>query len=88
MVIYASLKAQQKEIEDQRAQFQKQVELSALASYSEITKALWESNMKNVEKMELPKEKEEARKQALYRYDEMMRARTACEKILMERELI
>ncbi len=83
-VIYRSLSTQHDEIQEQKAQFRQQVELEALTAYADITRALWENNMKRFEQ-----EKNEFWKNAVEsRYQEMMKARAAFERLLKERGLL
>ena len=58
--------------------------MEALTAHADITRALWETNMKRFEQ-----EKNEFWKNAVEaRYQEMMKARASFEKLLKERGLL
>jgi len=83
--IYCTVTAQQEQIEEQRIQFEKQVELGALTSYVEIIKALWQHNTdraKQAEPGNQPGQAEWWQNAAGVRYKEMIKAKEAFEKTL------
>jgi hypothetical protein len=83
-VIYLSLLAQHKDIQEQKIQFRQQAELTALTAYTDITRALWENNMRRFEQ-----EPNEFWDNAVKgRYAEMIKAKESFEKVLKERGLI
>ena len=90
-VIFCALYAQHEELREQRRQFQKQVELAALASYANLTVALWEHNEKQRESQtgkDFGSQEQSWAKAAKDRYDEMMKARKAFEDLLKETHVL
>lgn len=96
-VIFCSLYAQHEamkeqkkqfeaELREQKVQFERQVELAALTSYADLTLALWQNNQQNTERD--PSRRKFWEDAAEARYDEMMVARAAFEKLLREKGLL
>lgn len=89
--IYCTVTAQQEQIEDQRVQFQKQIELGALTAYAEITKALWQHNTnqaKEAEPGDQPGQADWWKNAAVVRYKEMIKTKEAFEKTLRTRGVL
>jgi hypothetical protein len=89
--IYCTVTAQQEQIEEQRIQFQQQIELGALTAYAEIAKALWQHNTdqaKEAEPGEQPGQADWWRNAAVGRYKEMIKAKEAFEKTLRTRGVL
>jgi hypothetical protein len=76
----------EEELREQKLQFERQVELAALTSYSDLTLALWQNNQQNAERE--PSRRQFWADAAKTRYDEMMVARAAFEKLLKEKGLL
>jgi hypothetical protein len=89
--IYCTVTAQQEQINQQKVQFEKQVELGALTAYAEITKALWQHNTQESKHADPGNEPGQAQwwqNAAGVRYNEMIKAKEAFEKTLRERGVL
>jgi len=90
-VIFCALCAQHEELREQRRQFQKQVDLAALASYANITVALWENNERHSESQKgkgLGEQEQFWAQAAKARYEEMIKARKAFEDLLKDAHVL
>lgn len=78
----------EQEMREARTRFEKQVELSALASYGDLTRALWESNRDHLKAATQPEERQKWQEAENARYAEMMVVREAFKKIWNERGIL
>jgi hypothetical protein len=76
------------EMREASLRFEKQVELSALTAYADVTRALWESNRDRLLAADSPEERTKWKDAEGVRYQEMMLARQTFERILKERGIL
>jgi hypothetical protein len=89
--IYCTVTAQQEQVEEQRTQFEKQIELGALTAYAELAKALWQHNTNQAKEAEPGDQPGQAgwwKDAAVVRYNEMIKAKEAFEKTLRARGVL